>query len=194
MKLMAFDLGATIGCCWGEPMTLNSSYRYVPGIEIWAWALPKGDSGRRFAAAENEMIKAIEFYQPDIIIKEAPLHPHPRLKKNEDGSVGIAGSTSAAVLSMHAGLHAMIESTGYRHGYVCGKTMLTIKADDARNAILGRCRLTKVERAEGKTMKHVVATRLSQLGWADANHNAADALLLFLYYAGRMTSRDLRAA
>ena len=177
MILLALDLGATIGCAAGDPAALRSSYRYVPEVFVEAWALPKGDRGRRFASAENEVIAAIKRFKPDVICKEAQLHPS-------------RGKTTANVIAFHSGLHALVESAAWRSGYKVGVNVIDVPADEVRNGILGRCRLTREERYRELSMKDVVGTRLEQLGWPiGLNHNSADALALWLYKAMQLASR-----
>lgn len=171
--ILALDLGATIGAAWGNSFESACKFNRRDGVSLDAVRLPTGDRGMRFAAAENAVLKWVRDVHPDMIVKEAQLHPQ-------------AGGTSAAVQVFHAGLHAHVEQIGYRHGFVVGKTVLDVAADDVRRSILGRCRRTKKERENGVSMKDIVGKRLHQLGWSVLDHNAADALALLLYQSSLM--------
>ena len=159
--LLAFDLGMTIGITWGPWLTSVSAS--PPALVVRAAEILPGDYGYRFRCCENEIINALDEFEPDAVVKEAPI------AKNE--------RTTQHVLRLHHGFHAHLEQNCSRRNIPC----IEYSADNVRNEVLGRCRRTKAEIKANVTMKDIVQAGLLRMGYRVTNHNAADALATYIY-------------
>ena len=158
--ILCLDLGITIGWTAGA----------LDGHPtVGATALTGTDAGHRFGQAANTVRSLIERFAPDFVWKEAPVVTH--------------GATNANVQKLHFGWHAIVEEVCWRARVPCDE----VSVDDIRAGLMGRTRLRKEEKAAGVTMKHLVEIALDHCGYADLakNHNAADALALWLYIRNR---------
>ena len=154
--ILCFDLGVTIGFAAGALDGYPTAHAVV---------LAGTDPGWRFGQAANTVRDLIVRFRPDSVWKEAP--------------VVTTHGTTAHVLKLHYGLHAVCEEVSWRHGVPCTE----VDADDVRQALIGRTRLRKVERERKVTMKHLVAEGLVACGYDQLvrNHNTADAVALWLF-------------
>ncbi len=131
------------------------------------WELPSvADLGRRFAAFENELLDAFDRYQPAVVSMEAPLPA--------------SQQTHAYSAELQIGLAAITECSCYRWE----KPLYRRAPGTVRAGVLGTARFPK-----GEAKKAVMAWCQAR-GWRFADHNAADALLVWAYEAGIRAARS----
>jgi Holliday junction resolvasome RuvABC endonuclease subunit len=128
------------------------------------WVLPHiGGSGARFASFENELAAAVELYDPAHLVVEAPL-PLP-------------AQNNADVAKQQLGLRAFVLAEGYRASIPVHE----VDAYTVRKDLFGTGRFPK-----GR-VKEVVFKWARGQGFDVPDHNAADACVLFAYFAKRLS-------
>ena len=130
---------------------------------LGTWVLPQiGGEGARFASFENELADAMALHVPDLLALEAPL-PLP-------------AQNNAQVARQQMGLRAIALSEAYRASAAAHEVdVYTVRRD-----VIGTGRFPA-----GKAKDAVMAYAKDQ-GYDPPDHNAGDALILWLYYARRM--------
>ena len=154
--ILALDLARITGWCYGLP------WDDPPAFGTWHMPL-QGGEGAKFAAFENELIEAVEAFQPARILAESPLP--------------LAAMNNRASAWQQLGMRAFVRSTAYRHSIPTGE----ISADMVRMELLG---LSRVPGNPDGIKQHVVLW-CRRKGWRVPDHNAGDACLLWEWAASR---------
>jgi Holliday junction resolvasome RuvABC endonuclease subunit len=124
--------------------------------EFGSWRL-EGSEGQRYASLENELMRFCCGYLPREIVLEAPM---PVAAMNNDFAAG-----------QQLGLRAIAFSEGYRQRIpVTEVDCLTV-----RSLVLGWSRYRRGE------VKEVVFAYCRDCGWEVPDHNAADAVMIWLW-------------
>jgi Holliday junction resolvasome RuvABC endonuclease subunit len=144
LKCLALDLSTRVGWSFG-----SASHKPVYGV----WMLGDGGLGRRCSCLANELEGAIQFFQPDLIILEAPL-PAQR-------------QASTHVARIQFGLASVAEMVAYEWNVKCEEE----RAEIVRKELFGKARVDK---------DHVLAWARAQ-GFTPPDHNAADAIALMTH-------------
>lgn len=142
---------------------------------VWGvWQLPtSGELGRRLVAFENELIEAIEMFQPAIVGIEAPL------------AAGATGSAHTAELLIC--LSGISEAACYRWS----REFVRRSSNTLRAQVCGRCRLTEDEKDDRMGIKDaVVRPWIEKMGWPITDHNAADAAVGWAFEMGIRADRS----
>lgn len=127
------------------------------------WVLPQiGGEGARFASFENVLADCIAVHDPAVMAVEAPL-PLPAINNRE-------------VAFQQLGLRAMALSEAYR----ASASVHESDAYSVRREVLGTGRFAKGH------VKRAVTEWAKREGYDAPDHNAADALVLWTYYARRL--------
>ena len=166
----------------GLDLSSVSGYAYG-GIEDAAplcgtWVLPEtppGVFGPRYAAFENELIDALNRWRPALVMVEAPMRLYAQTKKR---------GTEAAARQQY-GLHAYAEGECARAKVRIGEVDVT----EARDRTIGRRRW----QVAGTDTKQNVVSWCFARGWAPADHNAADACVIWQYACDRERAKLRRA-
>lgn len=125
------------------------------------WVLPgPSDLGRTFASFENMLLDAIDVHRPDVVVIEAAI-----------SGGGGDGGTTQDVTEQQIGLLSMSRATCYRHDV----RLVTKATSSMRKEIVGTGRFPKGE-AKREVMKW-----LRQNGFTFTDHNAADAIVAWLW-------------
>lgn len=132
---------------------------------LGTWVLPSiGGEGARFASFENELADAMAVHEPSILALEAPL-PLP-------------AQNNAQVARQQMGLRAVALSEAYRASAAAHEVdVYTVRRD-----VIGTGRFPA-----GKAKDAVMAFAKRE-GYDPPDHNAGDALILWLYYASRLSA------
>jgi Holliday junction resolvasome RuvABC endonuclease subunit len=156
--ILALDLSSVTG------FAVGGVYDNAP--RFGTWHLPKsGGEGARYAAFENELIEAVERYQPGRIVLEAPMSFQAML-----------GVSTMKVMAQQLTLRGMAYAEGWRNSIPVSE----VSADMVRLAILGQQRFAK------GTVKAAVVAYCRSIGLRVPDHNAGDAVLLWLYQVGQL--------
>lgn len=155
--ILALDLARDCGWCLIRPQSNGI-------VACGTWVLPHiGGEGARFASFENELANAITFHQPTHLCVEAPLP--------------LEAQNSRAVAFQQFGLRAFAASEAYRASIPYHEQdVYTV-----RREVLGTGRFAKGQ------VKHVVFKWAKGQGFNPPDHNAADACVLGVFYARRLT-------
>ena len=148
--ILALDLARVTGWCYGTALA------NMPVVGSWVMPL-EGGEGCRFASFENELIAAVETFQPSHIYAEAPLP--------------LAAMNNRASAWQQLGMRAFVRSVGYRYAIPVGE----ISADMVRMELLGMSRV--VGNPAGIKTRAVLWCK--RAGIAVSDHNQADAVLLW---------------
>jgi Holliday junction resolvasome RuvABC endonuclease subunit len=160
---LALDLASTVGWAYGGLRDANPAFG--------CWKLPPiGGEGARFAAFENTLAAAIEELQPSRMVCEAPMPLQ-----------ALIGVSTLKVVSQQLGLRAIAYSEAYRASIPISE----VSSDMVRYAILGAARFAK-----GKVKIEVVNYCRSR-GWKVPDHNAGDAVLVWLWHKGQLSGSPL---
>ena len=161
--ILALDLSTHVGVAWGA--------RGDAAPRTVVWNLPSCglDIGRTFAAFENELLDAFTLHKPSLVVMEAPLPPQ--------------GQTHALTMRLQIGLAAITACNCYRWELPPPKE---IPASTARAGVLGSARFPK-----GK-IKETITAWVRGHGIRVADHNAADAVVLWLHETGYRTPRQIQ--
>lgn len=164
-KVLFLDLAKSIGFAVGR----------AGGNAVPEWGvieIPEGTYGVRFNAAYNALCDLIDAHHPDVVgVEDAIAQGHNRMW--------------AARLTL--GLHAILD-------LVCTQSevdLQRVSVDRIRTAVIGRCRVTALERAAGLKVKEaVVLPWIEQRGWGEiTSHDARDAAVGFAYLGGERARR-----
>ncbi len=151
--LLALDLSSKTGWAFGH----IEDDRPRSGV----WVLPgPSDLGRTFAAFENQLLDAIDVHRPDVVVIEAAI-----------SGGGEDGGTTQSVTEQQIGLLAMARATCYRHDV----RLATKATSSMRKEIIGTGRFPKGQ------AKKMVMLWLRKSGFVFADHNAADAIVAWLW-------------
>ena len=156
--ILALDLASTVGWAYGPIVSEGAT------PTCGAWILPNiGGIGAKCAAFENELLDSISLFQPSHIVMEAALPAKAQSSQ---------WSAEAAI-----GLSCYAQGTAYRHDIDISK----ISALTVRKVILGRGTFPKGE------AKDFVQAFCREQGWRFPTHDAADALVTWLYASRRIS-------
>lgn len=139
--------------------------------------IPAGTYGVRFNAAHNAFCDLIDAHEPDVVGVEDAINQ---------------GSNRAWAARLTLGLHAILDLACIQSGVPLER----VSVDRIRTAVIGRCRVTALERAAKLKVKEaVVLPWVEQRGWgAITSHDARDAAVGFAYLAGVRAPRPQRKA
>lgn len=165
--ILSLDLASKSGWCYGPDGLLYSPAVVeptMPNQPVWGvWQLPSPTiAGRQAVAFENELLDAIDQYQPKLVVYEASLP---------------AGAQShARTAELLIGLGVVTDMACYRHEIDVRKEY----PQTVRAKIMGpgNGRITSKQKNEGFIVRWLQAR-----GYQVEDHNAADALLQWLYAA-----------
>jgi hypothetical protein len=157
--VLALDLASTVGWAYGQ---LGDRPRFG------TWKLPHiGGEGCRYAAFENELIAAMALHRPSHLILEAPL-----------SFAALLGVSNARVVQQQYTLRGIAFSEAYR-GYC---SVSEVSSDMVRGELMGQSRFAK------DTVKREVVRFCWRHGFKVPDHNAGDAVMVWLWHRGRMRS------
>jgi Holliday junction resolvasome RuvABC endonuclease subunit len=129
------------------------------------WHMPlMGGEGCRLASIENELIDALNEYAPSHLICEAPL-PLP-------------AATNRQAVYQQLGLRGLAIANAWRSAVAWHE----IDAPTVRGELLGQRYFSK------NTVKKRVTTYCRSLGLRVPDHNAGDAVMLWLWWRGQVRS------
>lgn len=161
--VLSLDLASKTGWCYG-PIGVQLIHRHP----VWGvWQLPAPTiAGRQAVAYENELLDAIDQYQPKLVVYEASLP---------------AGAQShARTAELLIGLGVITDMACYRHEIEVRKEY----PQTVRAKVMGpgNGRITSKQKNEG-----LIVRWLQARGYEVEDHNAADSLLQWLYAAHVLT-------
>lgn len=149
--ILALDLSGIVGWCYGRIDDV------LPLFGTWHLSESKL-LGPRYVAFENELIDALDRFQPKLVIAEAPL------PSNRQGSTNVA--------RQQFGLAAYVEGECWRRQIECREQ----PAHQVRKTVLGKGSFGSSEAAKAQVLAYARAQ-----GWKVPDHNAADACVLWRY-------------
>jgi hypothetical protein len=169
-------MGMQNACQTGSVLTLDISPT-VCGFAIGVlsarlpicgfWQMPEvGGEGAVYCAFSNQLYDTIEANCPSKIVLENPLRPRAIVER----------TTTENVYRIHA-MRGLVWEAGHR-------TSVPVSgygADDIRMDLLGRCRWP----GGSKEGKEAVVAYVRKLGLDVTDHNAADAVMVWLYVQRR---------
>lgn len=157
--VLALDLASTVGWAYGQ---IGDRPRFG------TWKLPHiGGEGGRYAAFENELIAAMDLHKPSHLILEKPL-----------SFAALLGSSNARVVQQQYTLRGFAFAEGYRKS--C--SVSEVSSDMVRLELLGQSRFAK------DTVKREVMRFCLRHGYKVPDHNAGDAVMVWLWHQGRVRS------
>lgn len=164
-KVLFFDLAARIGFCAGR-----AGENTMP--EWGVIQIPDGTYGVRFNAAHNAFCDLIDKHKPDVVGVEDAISQ---------------GGNRAWAARLTLGLHAILD-------LVCVQSevdLQRVSVDRIRTAVIGRCRVTALERqAKLKVKEAVVLPWIMRQGWGEiTSHDSRDAAVGFAYLCGVRATR-----
>jgi Holliday junction resolvasome RuvABC endonuclease subunit len=155
---MTLDLSSCVG--WAYGLTDSNAPRF--GV----WRLPHiGGEGAKYCAFENELAAAIGVLRPGSLVLEASLSLQ-----------ALAGVSTIAVARQQLTLRGIAYSEAYRASIPISE----VSSDIVRLAVLGTSRFAKNQ------VKYEVVRYCRSIGLMVPDHNAADAVLVWLWYKGQM--------
>jgi hypothetical protein len=156
--ILSLDLSSKTGWCYGGGLT----GKRVPEAPVFGvWKLPAPTTpGRQIVAFENELLDAIDHYQPRLVVYEAALPAHMQ--------------THAGTAELLIGLAVMTDATCYRHEIEVRKEW----PQTVRSKVMGpgNGRISSKDKEAG-----VIVRWLRERGYEVEDHNAADAILQWIY-------------
>lgn len=166
-KILFLDLAKSVGFVAGFP-----GGNAVP--EWGVLAIPDGTYGVRFNAAYNGLVDLIRDHDPALVGVEDAI---------------AQGNNRMWAARLTLGLHAILDLVCTQ----CEVPLERVSVDRVRTAVIGRCRVTAIERGAGLKVKEaVVEPWINQRGWGEiTSHDARDAAIGFAYLAGVRAKRGL---
>lgn len=136
--------------------------------------IPDGTYGVRFNAAYNAFCDLIAEHRPAVVGVEDAI---------------AQGNNRMWSARLTLGLHAVLDLVCVQHEVRLQRESV----DRLRTAVIGRCRVTALERQAGLKVKEaVVEPWIKQHGWGEiTSHDARDAAIGFAYLAGIRAKRGL---
>jgi hypothetical protein len=152
--VLGLDLSSHVGWAWG------ARGDRIPRTGVWDLPPPAVDIGRTFAAFENELLDRFTLEKPALVVMEAPLPP--------------SGQTHPLTMRLQIGLAAVTACACYRWEIRLEER----PASTVRAKVIGTGRFAKGQ------AKPIVFRWARDFGIPVADHNAADAAVLWLYETG----------
>lgn len=126
-----------------------------------SWHMPLiGGEGMRFACFENELVDALELYQPETVILEAP--------------IALPAMTNRAAMWQQLGMRAIARAACWRQSIVVSE----VSPDIVRSEILG---YSRIPGHPGAIKDHVMGW-CRKHGLRVPDHNAGDAVLIWTWH------------
>jgi hypothetical protein len=156
--ILALDLSSVTGWCYGN---------VGDNLPIFGtWRLPHiGGEGARYGAFENELIAALERWEPGRMILEAPM-----------AFGALLGHSNFRTMAQQYTLRGI----SYKEGWRASCEVTEIDAYSVRHEVLGQGRFAK------ETVKREVVRYCRHVGLRVPDHNAGDACLTWLWKTARM--------
>lgn len=156
--VLALDLGSTVGWAYGH----IEQQRAASGR--WRLRFEGEGEGDRYRRLSNETYETLERLQPSRLIVEAPLVL---------AASASAGHQSDRSVNQQRGLRAIVWCEASR----MGMRPQEFSADLVRYELLGRSRFKK------GTIKQIIVAWAKDQGYRPVDHNEADAIALWTYWA-----------